>query len=214
MTRSSRRDWTSTLTDIRRFNAACRGGGPEALQAFYDLTSRLFCLTVGHKNAGVHLDRGIRHGHGTVVGGHGEDDQLIRLTNNHYLRLVIALYLPDGEDRHLRTSLSVHQYQASQADSEWVFRYDYKRDPQGNRHPAAHLHVNARLKTKGVSTKLPFDRVHFYTGRPTLEGTIRLLIEQFEVSSNSEPEVWRPALHESETSFLDVAHRPLPGVLS
>jgi hypothetical protein len=174
---------------------------------------RLFCLTVAHKKAGVHLERGIRRGHGTVAGGHGKGDQLIRLTNDHYLRLVVALYLSDGEDRHLRTSFSVHQYQASQEESEWVFRYDYDRDPQGKRHPAAHLHVNARLKTKGVSTELPLDRIHFYTGRPTLEGTIRLLIEQFGVPSNSVPEVWRPALHESETSFLDVAHRPLPGMV-
>jgi len=211
MTRSSPRDWASTLADIHRLNAECRAGGPKALVAFRDLTSRLFCLTVGHRRATVHLDRGERPGHGTVAGGH-KGEELIRLTNDHYLRFIVSLYVEDQDDVYLRTNLSVFQYQLDAEGKDWVFRYDYARDPQEKRHPAAHLHVNAEPRVRGVTTPRGFARVHFFTGRPTIESTIRLLIEQFGVRANSPAEVWRPALYENEVAFLDVAHRPLPGI--
>ena len=217
MTRSSRRDWSSTLTDIRRFNAACRDGGPGALRAFADLTSRLFCLTVGDPRKGaVHIEYGERRGHGTVAGGFGKGEEAIVLTNGYLLVLTVALYIDETKpDNFLRASLSKYQYQTDRpGNKSWIFRYEYKRDPGDSRHPAAHLHVDGDPRCGDMKCGRELRSIHFYTGRPTVESTIRLLIEQFEVRPNSPREVWQPALGESEQSFLNVAHRPALGPTS
>ena len=93
MTRSSRPDWSSTLADIRHFNADCREGGPQALEAFSELTSRLFCRTVGDRRRGaVHLERlAGRRGHGTVAGGRGSGQKTIAVTDGRHLQFVVAL---------------------------------------------------------------------------------------------------------------------------
>ena len=214
MTRSSRRDWSSTLADIRRFNAVCRGGGGAALPAFSQLSSRLFCLTVGDPQRGcLHDEFSQRHGHGTVAGGHAPGDKTIVLTNGFYLQFVVALYLSDGSDGHLRASLSKFQYQADEAGKDWVFRYDYERDPRGVRPSVAHLHVRGAFECRDLECDREMKKVHFPTGRPTVESTIALLIEQFEVPSNSPEEIWRPALDDSQRQFLEVAHRPLTATL-
>lgn len=214
MTRSSRRDWSSTVADIRRFNAACRAGGPDALRAFADLASRLFCLTVGDPRKGaVHVEHGERRGHGTVAGGYGKGEEAIALANGYFLVLTVALYINEAKpDGYLRASLSKYQYQTDRpGKNNWIFRYEYKRDPGDSRHPAAHLHVNGDPRCGDMKCGRELRAIHFYTGRPTVESTIRLLIEQFEVPANSPAEIWRPALEESERGFLDVAHRPALG---
>jgi hypothetical protein len=50
--------------------------------------------------------------------------------------------------------------------------------------------------------------VHFPTGRVTLESIIRLLIDDFGIPPAEPEDVWRPLLHETETTFLAIARQP------
>jgi hypothetical protein len=91
-------------------------------------------------------------------------------------------------------------------------RYDYLREPGLDGHPQAHLQVRGGLVETGVlRPSHPLERVHFPTGRVSIEGVIRLLADQFGLPCNESPEVWRPVLAEAERMFLDIAHRPLSG---
>jgi hypothetical protein len=55
------------------------------------------------------------------------------------------------------------------------------------------------------------ERVHFPTGRISIEAVIRLLIEQFGLEARTRPETWRPVLAASEEEFLKIAHRDISG---
>lgn len=103
------------------------------------------------------------------------------------------------------------QYQLDAAGFRWVFRYDYARDP-GNVYPAAHLHVRGTspepYRSDG-STAL--ERLHFPTGRVSLEAVVRLLVESFGVPCPEWKTRWRRVLAESEKTFLAMAHHPPSG---
>lgn len=134
----------------------------------------------------------------------------MRLTNDLYVRLVVSLFLePGAADSFLRTSMSLFQYQLDEAGDDWVFRYEYKREPEpGDSRPVGHVHVRGHLTSKGVlARKQTLERVHLPCGRPTIESVIRLLIDDFGVPPDAPDEVWRPLLAETEREFLKVAHR-------
>jgi len=57
----------------------------------------------------------------------------------------------------------------------------------------------------------PLERVHFPTGRFSIEGIVRLLAEEFDVPTNRDAAIWRPVLAASEREFLEIAHLPLSG---
>jgi hypothetical protein len=140
----------------------------------------------------------------------------IPLNDRRYLRLAISLYLGDSPEKNLSNVLKVRkasfQYQADEPGDEWIFRYDYLREQQEGPHPQAHLQIRGTLTEDGVlAPHRPLERVHFPTGRFSLEAAVRLLAEQFGVTCNAESEVWRAALAESERQFLEIAHQPLSG---
>jgi hypothetical protein len=96
------------------------------------------------------------------------------------------------------------------AGEQWIVRYEYLRTPK-DQHPGAHLHVNATPPEDCCPPHRPLPRIHFPTGRISLEAVIRLLAEQFELRCATDKEIWRPVLAESERSFLEIAHKPLSG---
>jgi hypothetical protein len=55
------------------------------------------------------------------------------------------------------------------------------------------------------------ERIHFPTGRVSLEAIIRLLADQFNTPCREDPDLWRPVLAETERAFLEIANRPLAG---
>ncbi len=212
MTPSSQpRDWTTTAVAIRSANAGLRSGGRESFEHFQTLVRHLFCLTVGHKNASVHLTglEGGKRQAAQLEGGYGDSPPLILLTNGYFLRFVVAVYI-DPEEGHMRTSISDFQYQTDEQGKDWIFRYEYKRNtPAGETKPSAHLHLRSTLIARDIFPgKKPLHKVHFPCGRPTIESTIRLLIDDFHVAPSAPEAVWRPILRESEGGFLDVAHKP------
>lgn len=214
MTPPSRRpDFSSTVASVRRASQGCRAGGRDSFLQFEAFVNHLFCLTVGHKTASIRLSSAKtgKKQHRVLSGGHDPSGEpVVRLTNDRYLRLVVSLFLdPGGADPFLRTSMSLLQYQFDEAGDDWVFRYEYKRepDPEDSR-PVGHLHVRGQLSTDGVlARKQTLDRVHFPCGRPTIESVIRLLIDDFGVPSDAPDPIWRPLLAETEREFLKVAHK-------
>lgn len=166
-------------------------------------------LADGHPGPALYYARGTRER--ADMGGLGRAITPLPLRNDRWLRIAISLFVDDAEHgRRLKSSTSSFQYQARpEPDTpDWIFRYDYLRDPR-DRYPAAHLQVNGQLRVDGVLPDIkPLSRVHFPTDRVPLEAVLRLLGEDFEVPCAQPPQVWRPMLAEAEKVFREIAHRP------
>jgi hypothetical protein len=139
-----------------------------------------------------------------ALGGWNGPTDPLPLNDGHFLRLSASLYLAQTDAGiRMKVKNSAYQYQTDKEGNEWVFRYDYLRLPPGLE-PGAHLQLHGRLHLGDQ----PLDRLRFPTGRVTLEAVIRLLVDQFGVEPNDDPELWRPVLAESEKLFLEIAHQP------
>lgn len=136
----------------------------------------------------------------------------LRRNDGRFLRLRMSLALGEGETgQRLKVLQSSYQYQVDEKGDDWIFRYDYLREPIDN-HPSAHLQVRGRFTVPdALRTDEPLERVHFATGRVSLEAIVRVLVGQFLVPSNNDPEIWMPVLSESEKLFAEIAHHPRSG---
>jgi hypothetical protein len=188
--------------------------GRSEIAPFRDLVSLLLTSTVlaeRHPGPHVYYAQGSRVR--ADIGGVGQLRVLepLPLRDGRWLRLSISLFIDDTpEGRRLKATKSSFQYQSEPDPNtpNWIFRYDYLRDPAG-RWPAAHLQVNADLRVGGVLPEIkPLARVHFPTDRVPLEAVIRLLAEDFDVPCAQPPEVWRAMLAETENFFKQIAHHP------
>ncbi len=155
----------------------------------------------------LHGPRGRDHG---VI--EGMRDSLVPLNDGRYLRVSVSLFLEPYEDRtRLKVEKSVYQYQFDEEGDRWIVRYDYLRTPT-DPHPGMHVQIRGRLHEAGA---LPYgetlERVHFPTGRVSVEAVIRMLVEQFHVTTNEDARIWRPVLAESERAFQQIAHRDISG---
>lgn len=186
-------------------------GRPDSLAAFRDLANLLLRLTAMRESTAMRLsyvngrrDRG-------VLGGMGGPTDPVPLNDGRYLRVSASMALIDTDEGvRLKMLTAGYQYQADPEGKAWIFRYDYLREPGPDRHPQAHLHVRGDL-ADGAPLGRELHKMHFPTGRISIEAVARLLVEQFGVESNAPPEIWRPVLTESERTFQAIAHRPLSG---
>lgn len=183
-------------------------GGREAVEPLADLFALLLGLTVMAIPQGA-----VRAFYGPdplkfVLGGRKDPVDPLPLRDGRFLRMTVSLYV-DVEDRnYLKVEQASYQYQDGR---EWVFRYEYLRNPP-HHYPASHLQVNADLRVPGVlPVGLGFERIHLPVGRFPIEWIVRLLAEQFGITTNEPPEIWRPVLAQSERIFVGIAHRPPSG---
>ena len=145
-----------------------------------------------------------------VLGGWRGPTDPLPLNDGRFLRISVTLHLAPSEgNRRLKVEESSYQYQLDSEGDRWVFRYDYLRHPPDSR-PASHLQIRGGLTEECLPNEVELKRVHFPTDRISLEAVIRLLADEFRTPCNSPPEVWRRLLFESESSFLQIAHRSLP----
>lgn len=197
------------LAEVRDLTTKCHGGGRASIDAFCDLLSLIFRLTVVQANTPVCLDWGTQPVADRVkcrVAGGWDKRGLLPLRNGKFLRLIIGVFLDQTANDLLKVDKSSLQYQCDEAGESWVCRYEYARDPEG-RHPAMHLHVRGALaESDALPADRPLERVHFPTNRVSCEAMIRLLVEQFNVSTNYPREIWQPVLAFTEAEFLRRAH--------
>ncbi|MBI3030945.1 MAG: hypothetical protein HYY64_15680 [Candidatus Rokubacteria bacterium] len=198
------------LGEVRDLTARYQSGSRESFLAFRDLADRLLRLTVLHESGAARLSAGPRPNTFVLGGWNGPDDPL-PLNNGRFLRVTVGLYLEGTEHGpRLKVEQSSYQYQEDREGDRWIFRYDFLRNPPAP-HPANHLQVRGGLLEDCLPQGLTLERVHFPTARVSLEGIMRLLVEQFGVPTNAAPEVWRPVLAETERAFYGIAHRSLSG---
>ena len=186
-------------------------GGPDAIEAFRQLLSFLLSKTILDKSGAVRTILGPRADSG-VISGWGSDPLSLSplpLTNAYFLRLTVRVYREKQEDGSykLKVSSSSYQYQrdASEGSEDWIFRYDYIRDP-GHKHPESHCHVRGNLLSGEVLGEKPLQRVHFPTRRMSIESIIQLLIQDFGVPANTDASFWKELLNESVSEFHKIAH--------
>lgn len=173
-------DPDSRLAEVRRLNRIIRGGGPDALSAFRELTHLLLNLTILAAGSTLKLIRLTTDATKAVLGGRTPRDPL-RLNDGRFLRLSAKLYLDrSSTPNFLKVEETSYQYQLDQDGERWIFRYDYLRNPPGAI-PAAHFQINGELAEAAVIAGTQLKRLHFPTGRVSLEAVIRLLAEQFQV---------------------------------
>jgi hypothetical protein len=202
------------LGHVRDLTARYLSGTPDAFDATRELLDYLLRVTVMARHGILRFS--------SVIGGRGNQQarvigvrsQPIPLNNGNYLLLLQSLKLdevPNAPSK-LRVYTAVYQYQLDVEGERWVFRYEYLRLPE-DPHPSSHLHVRGVLAEHEhcLADGETLERIHFPTGRITLEAVIRCLIEQFAVPTTEDAEIWRPLLTESETAFDRIAHRPASG---
>lgn len=83
-----------------------------------------------------------------------------------------------------------------------MFRFDYIRDPK-NHYPTSHLHIYGKWLQGEITKALP--KIHFPVPRSTLEGVLRLLVYEFDITPNEKAEDWLKILHHTEKRFLQIA---------
>ena len=206
-------DLPHLLGQIRDLTRCYKAGrNPDSFEAFRELVFLLLSITVLDQSGGVRLSAGPRRDEIVrVLGGWAGPDDPLLLNGGRFLRLTITLYLEDtGQEARVKVRNSSFQYQADRDGEQWIFRYDYVREPP-DPHPSGHLHIRGSLIQRCLDQAQALEDIHFPTQRVSLEAVIRLLIEQFGVSSNQPAELWRSALAESEAQFLGIAHHFISG---
>lgn len=199
------------LGEVRQLSEKYKTGGPDAFTAFRDLIALLLNLTITPSYAMARLTVGPRGTDIQVLGGRSGPGDPLPLNDDRYLRLTMTLSLVQAEGHQfLKAMDSSYQYQLDEGGDRWVFRYDYRRVPP-DPYPAAHLQIRARPHEEFLPADRQFERIHFPSGRVSVEAVIRLLADQFGVPCNRSPELWRPILAESEKIFYEIAHLPLSG---
>lgn len=199
------------LGRARELTETYKGRGPQAADAFRELTDFLLRLTILAPAGGVRFASGPRGTQDLVLGGWSGPDDPLPLRDGRYLRLTMRLYIaPETEGSRLKVATSSYQYQMDREGERWILRYDYLRNPP-DPHPAAHVQIRGTLVEECLPHGTPLERVHFPTARVSLEAVIRLLADQFGVPCQRRPELWRPVLSDTEQAFLEIAHRPLGG---
>lgn len=206
MTRSLPPDLATVLGEIRAHTAEFKAGDDGSPYAFQQLAVRLLGLTVARSHS-LRLTGGPRRDYWVLSGMEGPLDP-VPLTNGRYLRTTVSLYLDRAAGR-LKVSKASYQYQLDEEGEDWVFRYDYLREPGSDPYPTSHLNVNGDFSLSSVGCSLK--SVHFPVSRASLESVIRLLIEDFGVEPAESADIWRPALGLSESLFQEIAHVPLSG---
>ena len=188
---------------VRDLTQRAQSGRRDSFEAFRELVQFLFSLTVLDRSSSIALRYGPRKDAAVLTGLGGP----LLLNDERFLRFDLSVYL-DPHAGWLKTSKASYQYQLDRDGHQWICRYDYLREPGPDPHPQAHLQLRGFLE---FDRDRELSRIHFPTGRVTVEAVIRLLADQFEVACNEEASVWRPVLTESEKLFLEKAHHPLSG---
>jgi hypothetical protein len=113
----------------------------------------------------------------------------------------MSLYLEEYKGRTwLKVEKSLYQYQTDVDGQRWIVCYDYLRYP-AEPHPGMHVQVRGSLTEAVLSEHAMLERIHFPTGRVSLEALIRPLIKQFHVPTNTPTDIWRPALRRARRHF-------------
>jgi len=142
----------------------------------------------------------------------GRPGSFLRLNNGWQLELLYTIRVEPSQSaggaRKLKTLNSSVQLLSGEDRQSFVFRYDYLRYAQHN-HPPGHLQIRASLEDgEFLPDGRPLERIHFPTGRVTIEAIIRLLIVQFGLKANV-PALWEDVLYKTEEGFLKIArHMP------
>jgi len=196
------------LARVRELTDEYKAGTPQSFEAFRQLLIFLLNLTILDQNGTVTLSYPFGERDRAVLGGWGGPLDPLPLNDGRFLRLAITAYLEDTpHGPRLKVENAGYQYQADRDGENWIFRYDFSRNP-ANPYPEAHVQICGVPQEQELFDGVLLERVHFPTGRIPLEAVIRLLIQDFGVPSNEPADVWRPVLALSERLFLDIAHRP------
>ncbi len=204
------------LSDAKTLTERFKEGTKDSARAFGELVQLWLNLTVLKEGQSVRFfsrkDRDRKKaGDVFVVSGH--DMEPLRLRDDRYLWLNFELFLEKkpGKGRRLKVANSVAWYSVDRERKRRIFRYEYIREPD-HQYAGSHLHIHGTLDERDVLPEdKPLYKVHFPTSRVSLEAVIRLLVEDFGVPTNTDPNVWRPVLAWTEEEFRKIKHEQISG---
>ncbi len=109
-----------------------------------------------------------------IEGGLLPNESTVSLRDGRFLRVFVVLFRePHNGSHRMKVEQAAYQYQVDPEGNRWVFRYDYRRDPQ-DQHPATHLQVRGTLTESVTPYRGLLGRTHFPTGRVSIEAVVRL----------------------------------------
>ena len=177
------------LGRIREYTDGWKAGDQNSFAAFADLVAFLLHVPVAEVTDSVRIVRGAARERALLAPLSGPTRPL-RLRDGRFLKITVNLALVDTDDGvRMKSPDCSFRYQDDERGKDWVFR--------STTNAILLITIRLRISTceaisapKGYSTAdQPLERVHFPVARPTLEGVIRLLAEQFGVPTNEEPHV-------------------------
>lgn len=120
-----------------------------------------------------------------------------------YQRLVLR-----RKEKFLTTAEYRYTYETSQTRDDWIFRYEYLREPGDDYpYPLAHAHFNGTPEKYAGGKSFP--ALHLPTGRVTVEDVLRHLVVEHEIGPISDS--WEQTLKETKESFEEIQRKRIRG---
>jgi hypothetical protein len=199
----------SVGTAIRLIEATLAGGDESAMH-FREFLQFLLSRTIMKDTSFLKVQQ--RNDRFIISGPNYSNEQIatakpkellrsLKLNDGHYLYLFYEAALDRTDHDYLKIQLTKMSYHLDEWGREQLFRFDHLRKAP-NKYPFSHLHVYGTWM-HGYSGK-ELKSVHFPVIRPTVEGIIRLLIDEFGVPCSLPDKEWREMLDQSEQKFVEV----------
>jgi hypothetical protein len=128
----------------------------------------------------------------------------LKLNDGNFLYLYYENFIDRDDNDWLKTNVTKMAYQFDEGGYQQLFRFDYNRLVR-DKYPASHLHVYGKWDANRKTDKLKdLPNIHFPIVRPTIEGIIRLLVDDFGVDTHTSRTIWEPMLDMTEQRFKEI----------
>lgn len=135
-----------------------------------------------------------------------ESYQPMRLNDGRYAYIYYQCFLNKDNNNYLTVANSKFAYQLDEKGIDTVLRIEYQREA-ANHYPASHFHIHGRWIHEELEEAKELVKFHFPAVRSSIESFVLLLINEFEVKTNSDLTKVKPLLRRFENVFLDIARK-------
>lgn len=209
--RPSKAKANEALANALRLLDLTLAGGKESPAHFRDLLQHLLSKTILHHTSFIRVLRRGQKFHFTgpdldesaPASAGSEPYRALKLNDGRFLYIWYEGTIAADDNQWLKIFQSKFSYRLDEGGYTEVFRFDHTRLMK-NEYPSSHLHVNGKWTFEPPSHFKDLPKIHFPVVRPTIEGVIRILINDFGVESSTERDLWEPMLEACEDRFKEV----------
>lgn len=223
MKRDKEPEGNETLTSARNYIKEMYSGGDEAPAYFKEFAQLLLSKTIMDSKSHVCIYGGNTNDITLISGPRRRPDEQeeaikgrdiyhpLKLNDGNFLYLFFENFIDRNENNWLKTNISKMAYQLDSGGHKQLFRFDYNRLVK-TRYASSHVHVYGSWRDgakEAITNLKDMHKIHFPVVRPTIEGLIRILVDDFGVKTNTERDEWEPVLEATEKEFKEVMSKKL-----